>query len=126
MRSMRPLKGFLSFVTPLLGALALLAEQGCTEANKSRFYTYCDVTGCFQCDASGCVAQDGRPPGASCVASTDCAPGCYCGSNRQCAEAGYCDKQADCASGYACNAVRHSCEPDAATTPPKSLSLIHI
>ena len=35
MRSMRPLKGFLSFVTPLLGALALLAEQGCTEANKS-------------------------------------------------------------------------------------------
>lgn len=121
MRSERPLQGLIRFVMPLLGAFALMM-QGCTDDNqKARFYTYCDNTGCYSCDANGCGALPGRPPGVACKASSECAPGCFCGSDSTCAEAGFCDRAGDCARGYTCNVARHSCEPEKPnTTLPKS------
>lgn len=102
---------------PLLSAVALLVQSGCVdERDRSRFFTYCDPSGCYQCDEKGCSLMPGRAPGAACKASSECAPGCYCAANSTCAEAGFCDRTTDCARGYACNVARHSCEPG--TTPP--------
>jgi hypothetical protein len=107
---LRALRPFLS-----LFALLLLGQVGCVGGdNKSRFYTYCDRNGCFQCDERGCGAIDGLPPGAACKATGDCAPGCYCSADGTCAEAGFCDRQEDCAKGFVCNVARHSCEPTGA------------
>src|SRR5579859_3020008 len=78
---------------------ALLVASGCDLfKSPDRFYTYCDATGCYRCDESGC-SPAGAPTGASCQTSADCAQGCYCTSNGQCAEAGFCNQNSDCGSG---------------------------
>ncbi len=106
-------------VFSFLGVVGLAALSGClSDDQKPSFYTYCDNTGCYQCDSHGCGRMQGVPPGSVCKANTDCAPGCYCAvgdANRsgQCAEAGFCDKPGDCAAGYTCDTTRHSCQPDA-------------
>ena len=98
---------------PLLSAVALLAGSGCMEeGGRSRFFTYCDPSGCYQCDERGCNLMPGRAPGTACKSSSECAPGCYCATDSKCAEAGFCDRPTDCAKGYVCNTARHSCEPD--------------
>lgn len=96
----------------LMSMLSLASLAGCFNGeNKSRFFTYCDRTGCYQCDENGCGPLAGLPPGGTCDKAADCAPGCFCGTDGKCAEAGFCDKAADCAAGYVCNTARHSCEP---------------
>ena len=46
----------------VLGMVALLGQSGCVSDNsKSQFYTYCDNTGCYQCDAQGCGRSPGGP-----------------------------------------------------------------
>lgn len=117
MRAVHPLKSLVALVTPLLGAFLLMLQSGClSDDNRARFYTYCDFSGCYQCDAAGCTAQPGRAPGAACKSSAECATGCFCGPDSKCAEAGFCDRPTDCARGYVCNTARHSCEPDTGTT----------
>lgn len=92
--------------------LAVMFLSGCvSDDKKPQFYTYCDNTGCYQCDRAGCGRVAGQPPGSACKTSKDCAPGCFCQDNGQCAEAGFCDKPGDCGKGYVCNTARHSCEP---------------
>ena len=64
MRAVHPLKSLVALVTPLLGAFLLMLQSGClSDDNRARFYTYCDFSGCYQCDAVGCIAQPGRAPG---------------------------------------------------------------
>jgi hypothetical protein len=116
---MRPTRQLQSLLVafPLLGAIGLLALSGClSDSNKPSFYTYCDNTGCYQCDSQGCGRVQGVPPGSVCKANSDCAPGCFCSSNGQCAEGGFCDVPTDCSSGYTCDTPRHSCQPGPGTT----------
>src|SRR4051812_30978943 len=90
-------------VFAVLPLFALLA--GCFK-NKERYYTYCDATGCYECDAYGCHGAN-QPNGGgpnSCRSSSDCAEGCYCNTaTGECSEAGFCDKNADCSTGMTCN-----------------------
>ena len=66
MRSMRPAKRvFCRLLLLAQIAIALLSAEDCTEQNKVSLYTYCDATGCFQCDVAGCVTQDGTPAGSA-------------------------------------------------------------
>lgn len=123
MRSVRTIQGLIALAMPLLGAVVLLAQAGCAnDENKARFYTYCDNTGCYQCDETGCGLSPGRPPGVACASSNDCAPGCFCDGSKKCAEAGFCDRPGDCSRGFVCNVARHSCEPESGSqgTMPKS------
>jgi hypothetical protein len=107
---------------PLIGAIVLLTQAGCVDGkNKAQFYTYCDTSGCYQCDSNGCGAVSGSPPGAVCKTSNDCASGCYCSADSKCSEAGFCDRPTDCARGFSCNVGRHSCEPNGGgNIPPKT------
>lgn len=118
MRSVRTIQGLIALAMPLLGAVMLLAQAGCSsDDNKSRFYTYCDNTGCYSCDQYGCGLAPGRPPGVACASNGECAPGCFCDTDKKCAEAGFCDRGSDCAKGFTCNTARHSCEPGTGPTP---------
>ena len=102
--------------TSLLGLITLI---GCTAGcdfwgkEKTRYYTYCDGTGCYTCDPSGCSPTGGRVGGA-CTTQQQCAEGCYCeGKSGTCVEGGYCQKDEDCQGGFDCNTARHSCQPTA-------------
>lgn len=123
MRSVRTIRGrgqvLAALVMPLLSAVGLLVQSGCVdEQDRSRFFTYCDPSGCYQCDEKGCGLLPGRAPGTACKTSNECAPGCYCAADSKCSEAGFCDKTGDCSKGYTCNTARHSCEPDTSSTTP--------
>lgn len=111
---MRLTREVLSLPAAALPLVAFLFQAGCLSGeNRPSFYTYCDHTGCYQCDQRGCGLLEGRPPGAACTKASDCAAGCFCGADGKCAEAGFCDRTEDCARGYTCNVARHSCEPTA-------------
>lgn len=123
MRSVRTIQGLIALAMPLFGAIVLMAQAGCvSDENKARFYTFCDNTGCYQCDEQGCGALEGRPPGVACASSSECAPGCYCGTDAKCSEAGFCDRPSDCSKGFACNVARHSCEPGTTDQVPNPKS----
>src|SRR5262249_7445759 len=104
----------MSRVAALLPLLSLLA--GCKMfEHKDRYYTYCDATGCYACDDTGC-----RPNGTgggnttACPSNAQCQAGCYCDVRTgQCKEAGFCDKDSDCSGGMVCDTTRHSCQPAA-------------
>jgi hypothetical protein len=102
--------------TSLLGLFTLL---GCTAGcefwgkDKTRYYTYCDGTGCYTCDPGGCAPTGGRV-GGSCASPQQCPEGCYCDSGSgTCVEGGSCQSSQDCPSGFSCNTARRSCQPDA-------------
>src|ERR1700744_3153482 len=97
----------------LMAVLPLLvfAAGGCDFfGHKDSYYTYCDATGCYTCNQTGCTPQ-GPPTGSGCQTNNDCGQGCYCAANGTCTEAGFCDKDSDCSGGNVCDVARASCEP---------------
>ncbi|MEZ4366812.1 MAG: Dickkopf N-terminal cysteine-rich domain-containing protein [Kofleriaceae bacterium] len=93
-----------------------LAGTGCTlyfgEGDNS--YSFCDSSGCYQCDDDGCWCTDGSCGGGGfyCDSDSECAAGCYCSDYGYCEEAGYCVTDADCGPGFLCDEARNSCDPD--------------
>src|ERR1700736_1013739 len=104
----------MSRVAALLPLLMLLAGCKLFE-HRDRYYTYCDATGCYACDDTGCRPNGAAGGGtAGCTSNAQCQPGCYCDvKTGECNEAGFCDKDADCANGMVCDTARHSCQPAA-------------
>src|SRR5437773_12535187 len=93
-------------LAPILAALG-----GCDFHDKKNYYTYCDETGCYNCDSQGC-RNTGPNTNGSCSTNADCTAGCYCdGKSGVCIEAGFCDTNADCSQGMSCDTGRHSCQP---------------
>jgi hypothetical protein len=98
----------------VMAVIPLLAAAGCDFFDhKQKFYTYCDDTGCYTCDETGCRPRSGAPsPGRACRTDADCSQGCYCNtSTGSCTEAGFCDQTSQCSSGLVCDVARHSCHP---------------
>ncbi len=104
----------------LVPLLALLG--GCDFwKHADHFSTYCDATGCYQCDQNGCRPYGGGTTGNQnqCQSNADCAAGCYCDTaTGVCNEGGYCQSNQDCSTGFTCDTGRQSCEPigDGGTT----------
>lgn len=76
--------------------------------------SYCDQTGCYECDDWGCypvTGGGGVEPGWDCSNNFDCAAGCFCNSTGVCEEAGFCASDNDCPSDYVCD-DRSSCIPE--------------
>lgn len=96
------MKRILIAFTILLGACELRLRKDT--------YTYCDSTGCYECDSWGCWSTGARPPGQSCTGNWSCSAGCYCGPGNTCVETGMCSKNSDCPSGHICDS-RSTCIP---------------
>lgn len=95
---------------------AALTGSGCVLyfGPEEETYSYCDSSGCYQCDDFGCWCVDGSCGGDGyyCTTDSQCAAGCYCDEYGFCAEAGYCTSDAECGPGFLCDEARNSCDPD--------------
>lgn len=108
----------------LLASLSIaLTASGCSlyfGPDDDDSWTYCDSSGCYECDDWGCESTDpgnGGPgePGWDCSTNYDCAAGCYCTDDGWCEEAGFCSSDSDCAAGMICD-DRASCVPADSTS----------
>ena len=101
----------------LVGIAMLAGVAGCDlyfGPDDPYTYTYCDETGCYECDDYGCWGSGGG--WADCTTNNQCAAGCYCDAyTSTCAEAGFCSSDADCLSGFVCDS-RSSCVPPETVT----------
>lgn len=98
----------------LVGAVTVwsLGMAGCTfYLEDDEDYSYCDSTGCYDCDEFGCWPSDdgGGGGGWSCSDDDDCAAGCAC-VDGYCEEFGFCETSDDCPEGFECD-DRASCVP---------------
>jgi hypothetical protein len=91
----------------ILVLASILAATGC-ELMKNRHhdgggYSYCDSTGCYDCDAWSCVpVYQGK-----CFTDWDCQPGQYCNAS-VCASSNFCEGDKNCAQGFVCDS-RSTC-----------------
>jgi hypothetical protein len=97
-----------------LAVVAAVALGGCDlyfgSSGGGGGYSYCDETGCYECDDWGCWGT-GAQPGDNCRTNYDCAAGCYCDADGTCQESGFCSRDTDCVPGYECD-DRSTCVPE--------------
>jgi hypothetical protein len=127
-----------------LALVPFLLLSGCIFKQKESFYTYCDSTGCYRCDQTGCSpwspgsgcrsdADCGGQGswcelssgqcrsggnGSSCTNDASCPPGYFCHpTSKQCLQSWKCTVDADCGAGMVCDS-RHTCVPGPSSCTP--------
>ena len=95
-----------------LVSAVLLGLTGCevyfADDDDGDTYSYCDESGCYECDDWGCW-PDTPNDGWSCTNNYDCAAGCAC-VDGFCEELGFCTEDSDCRGDLICD-DRASCVP---------------
>ncbi len=111
----------------LLGIFALGTTQaGCAlyypPDHENSPYSYCDTSGCYECDSYSCWRVSGGDGTGWCASNADCAAACYCeAASGTCIETGFCSSNADCFDGMVCD-DRSSCVPPETIGPPAGCS----
>ena len=87
-----------------LGLLGIASMTGCElyfGDDGGSDYSYCDSTGCYECDDYGCwQVGPGGGGGWNCSSDADCAAACWCDTTSwNCLESSLCSSDADCADG---------------------------
>ncbi len=104
-----------SILAALFGVFAV-AAAGCDlycGGPDDDYYTYCDETGCYWCDAWGCYPD--YPPcdngDCLCQDDSDCDMGSYCADDGTCHDSGMCTVDWECPDGFVCD-DRNTCVPE--------------
>lgn len=101
---MRPIVVFALALSAGLAGCDLVKSPDDRDGSHHR-YSYCDSTGCYTCDSSGCTNVNGNP-GAQCRSDWDCSPGSDC-ENGACKKTSMC-QTGTCPSGQTCDS-RSTC-----------------
>ena len=105
----------------LLGIFAL-GLTGCAlyypPDDEDSPYSYCDSSGCYECDSYSCWRVSGGDGTPWCTTNADCAAACFCeAASGTCIETSFCASDADCFDGLVCD-DRSSCVPPETVGPP--------